>query len=110
MTTSLIPVFSLTNFGIQTYDLAATRYPFLRQFDRNFISGHLGMIKPNAGIYATLEEASGIAPQALIFADDRAENIAAASARGWQTHHFTGPKGWAARLVAEELLTIEDAK
>ena len=32
-----IPVFSLTNFGIQSYDLAARHYPFLRRFDRDLI-------------------------------------------------------------------------
>ncbi|GLQ28576.1 HAD family hydrolase [Sulfitobacter pacificus] len=105
-----VPVFSLTNFGIQTYDLAATRYPFLRQFDRDFISGHLGIIKPNPTIYATVEQTSGIPPQALLFTDDRAENITAAAKRGWQTHHFTDPQGWADRLVTAGLLTKDDAQ
>ena len=104
-----IPVFSLTNFGIQTYEIASTKYPFLSQFDRDFISGHIGIIKPDAGIYETLERASGIAPEALLFADDRIDNINAAAARGWQTHHFTDPAGWAKRLVAETLLTQEEA-
>ncbi|OAN96159.1 HAD family hydrolase [Sulfitobacter geojensis] len=104
-----IPVFSLTNFGIQTYDLAATRYPFLRQFDRDFISGHLGVIKPDAPIYAALAETSGLPPQALLFTDDRIDNINAAAQRGWQTHHFTGPQGWADRLVSAGLLTKDDA-
>ena len=104
-----VPVFSLTNFGIETYDLAATRYPFLRQFDRDFISGHLRMIKPDAGIYCALEDTSGIAPAALLFTDDRADNIAAAQARGWQTHLFDGPQGWADRLVASGLLSADDA-
>ncbi|MDF3415288.1 HAD family phosphatase [Sulfitobacter sp. M57] len=105
-----VPVFSLTNFGIQTYDLAATRYPFLRQFDRDFISGHLGMIKPDAGIYAALETTSGLSGAALLFTDDRPENIAAAAKRGWQTHHFTDPQGWADRLVAAGLLSKDDAQ
>ncbi|WP_386624247.1 HAD family hydrolase [Sulfitobacter geojensis] len=104
-----IPVFSLTNFGIQTYELAATRYPFLRQFDRDFISGHLGVIKPDAAIYAALEETSDLPPQALLFTDDRIDNINAAAQRGWQTHHFTGPQGWADRLVSAGLLTKDDA-
>lgn len=104
-----IPVFSLTNFGIQTYALAATRYPFLRQFDLDFISGHLGVIKPDPAIYGALEETSGLPPQALLFTDDRIDNINAAAQRGWQTHHFTGPQGWADRLVSAGLLTKDDA-
>ena len=104
-----VPVYSLTNFGIQSYDLAATHYPFLREFDRDFISGHLGMIKPASSIYAAVEQGSGLPAQALLFTDDRADNIAAAAARGWQTHHFTGPQGWADRLVDAGLLTEQEA-
>ena len=105
-----VPVFSLTNFGIQSYYLAATHYPFLRDFDRDFISGHMGVIKPDADIYAQVETSSGFAPDALIFTDDRTDNIAAADARGWRTHHFTGPEGWANRLVSEGLLTEAEAR
>jgi 2-haloacid dehalogenase len=104
-----IPVFSLTNFGIQSYDLAANHYPFLREFDRDFISGHMGIIKPEPNIYAMLEKQSGLAPENLIFTDDRPDNITAAAARGWHTHLFTDPAGWAERLVSEGLLTQEDA-
>ena len=105
-----ISVFSLTNFGIESYDLAATYYPFMRDFDRNFISGHMGMTKPNPLIYDALEKKSGIAPEALLFTDDRVENIAAAAQRGWQTHLFEGPKGWANKLVVAGLLTADEAK
>lgn len=104
-----VPVFSLTNFGIQTYVIAAERYPFLNAFDRDFISGHLGVIKPDQGIYEALEQSSGVAPDRLLFTDDRHDNIAAAAARGWRTHHFAGPQGWADRLVAEGLLSVEEA-
>lgn len=104
-----VPVFSLTNFGIQTYVIAAERYAFLNAFDRDFISGHLGVIKPDQGIYEALEQSSGVPPDRLLFTDDRHDNIAAAAARGWQTHHFDGPQGWADRLVAEGLLSVEEA-
>lgn len=104
-----VPVFSLTNFGIQSYAFAATHYPFLHEFDRNFISGHLGMTKPDPAIYATLESTSGLSGDALLFADDRADNIQAAQGFGWQTHLFEGPRGWADRLVEAGLLTREEA-
>ncbi|MFK7751656.1 MAG: HAD family hydrolase [Sedimentitalea sp.] len=105
-----IPVFSLTNFGIQSFDYAATHYPFLLEFDRLYISGHMGVIKPDPVIYQRLEDDCGIAPNTLLFADDRADNIKAADARGWQTHLFAGPNGWADRLVAERLLTEPEAR
>ncbi|MAQ45862.1 MAG: haloacid dehalogenase [Confluentimicrobium sp.] len=104
-----VPVFALSNFGIQSFALAETHYPFLGEFDRRYISGHMGVIKPDPEIYAQVEADCGIAPGALLFADDRPDNIAAAAARGWQTHLFTGPDGWARALVEQGLLTEESA-
>lgn len=103
------PVFSLTNFGIDTYEIGGRAYPFMTQFDRDFISGHMGVIKPDPAIYQMLEDASGLSGDALIFTDDRAENIDAAAARGWHTHLFEGSQGWADRLVGEGLLTQAEA-
>ncbi|KIN74664.1 HAD family hydrolase [Sulfitobacter guttiformis] len=105
-----VPVFSLTNFGIETYAIAATKYHFLHGFDRDFISGHMGVVKPDPQIYQMLEAGSGLSGDALLFADDRPENIAAASMRGWQTHLFETPQGWADRLVAAGLLNKEEAQ
>lgn len=104
-----VPVFALTNFGIQTFATAQKEYEFLNEFDRAWVSGHLGVIKPDPQIYAMLESDSGVAPDRLLFTDDRADNIAAAAARGWQTHHFDGWQGWARRLVAAGLLTEKEA-
>ena len=104
-----VPVFALSNFGIETFEFAVPHYPFLREFDRHYVSGYLAEVKPEARIYEILEQDSGVAPGGLLFADDRADNIAMASARGWHTHLFTGPQGWADRLVAEGLLTPEQA-
>ncbi len=105
-----VPVFSLTNFGIQSYDYAATHYPFLREFDRDFISGHMRVTKPDPRIYEMVEEASGLSGADLIFTDDRHDNIAVAQGRGWNTHLFEGAQGWADRLVAEGLLSESDAR
>lgn len=70
----------------------------------------MGVIKPDPKIYQMVEDDCGVAPGALLFTDDRPDNIAAAEARGWQTHLFTGPDGWADRLVATGLLTEEEAQ
>ncbi|MBL4813449.1 MAG: HAD family phosphatase [Rhodobacteraceae bacterium] len=104
-----VPVLALSNFGIQTFAIAESQYPFLEEFDQRYISGHMGEVKPEVRIYEMLEEQCGFAPQSLLFADDRADNISAATARGWQTHLFTSPEGWANRLVAEGLLSAGDA-
>lgn len=99
-----VPVFALSNFGRETFALAEPAYPFLTEFDRRYISGHMGVIKPDPQIYQMLEHDSGIAPERLLFADDRADNIAAAVARGWQTHLFQGPEGWQDCLIGHGLI------
>ncbi len=103
-----VPVFALSNFGVESFALAESQYPFLGEFDRRYISGHMKMTKPDPGIYRMVEDDCGIAPEALLFADDRQENLGVAATRGWQTHLFDGPRGWAARLVAEGLLSRDD--
>ncbi|WP_127901395.1 HAD family hydrolase [Solirhodobacter olei] len=104
-----VPVFALTNFGAETFEIARARYAFLNDFDRHYVSAHLQVMKPEPRIYEIVEEDCGLAPEALLFADDRPENIAAAQARGWRGHLFEGPAGWAERLVSEGLLTAEEA-
>lgn len=104
-----MPVFALSNFGLEPFGMARGVYPFLDEFDRLFLSGAMRVTKPATGIYEMLEQGCGLPPGTLLFTDDRAENIAAAAARGWQTHLFDGPEGWARRLVAEGLLTESEA-
>jgi len=104
-----VPVFSLSNFGLQSFDIAAAHYPCLTEFDRQYISGHMRVMKPDPQIYQILETDSGISPAALLFTDDRADNIDMAHSRGWQTHLFEGPQGWADRLVTAGLLSEQEA-
>lgn len=103
-----VPVFALSNFGVESYAFAQTQFDFLNEFDREFISGRMQVMKPDPRIYAAVEDSTGLAPGGILFTDDRPDNIAVAQARGWQTHLFEGPEGWAARLVAAGLLTPEE--
>lgn len=100
-----VSVFALSNFGRGTFAMAQPIYPFLSEFDRPYISGHMGVIKPDAEIYRRVEEDCGVPPERLLFTDDRHDNIAAATARGWQTHLFEGPVGFRDRLIGEGLLS-----
>jgi len=94
-----VPVFALTNFGDETFSFAEqTPYPQLAEFDRRYISGRMGVTKPNPQIYAMLEADCGLRGVDLFFTDDRTENIAGAAARGWRTHLFEDATGLAAAL------------
>ncbi len=89
-----MPVFCLTNFGIESFAYAKTQYDFLGEFDQEFVSGHMAVTKPDAKIYQMVEETCGVAPENLLFTDDRQDNIDMAARRGWGTHLFTSPEGW----------------
>ena len=104
-----VPVFALSNFGVESFAYAQTHYDFLSEFDRPYISGHMKVIKPEAEIYRRVEADSGVAPDALLFTDDRLDNIEAAAARGWNVHLFEGPQGWAECLVSHGLLSQAEA-
>ncbi len=104
-----VPVFALSNFGAQNFPLSAAQFPFLHEFDRAYISGPMGMAKPDPAIYAAVEADCGIAPERLLFTDDRQDNIDAAAARGWEVHLFRGPAGLARRLVDAGLLDDAEA-
>ncbi|ETW12997.1 HAD family hydrolase [Roseivivax marinus] len=104
-----VQTYALSNFGIGTFEVAEPEWPFLKEFDRRYISGHMAMSKPDPAIYAAVEEDCGVSPSRLLFTDDRPDNIAAAAARGWQVHLFDGPEHFAKRLMVEGLLSSEDA-
>ena len=104
-----VRVVALTNFGIESFEFAETKYPFLTEFDKTYVSGRMGCVKPHRLIYEMLEAGEQAQGGRLLFADDRQDNIDMAASRGWQTHLFEGPQGWAKRLVEEGLLTIEEA-
>lgn len=104
-----VPVFVLSNIGADVFDHARTRLDFLTEFDRTYVSGALRVSKPDPRIYEIVEQDSGLLPESLLFADDRADNITAAARRGWRTHQFESWQGWARRLVAEGLLTEREA-
>lgn len=99
-----LPVLALSNFGAETFEIAKKIHPVLTHFDEVYLSAELKLLKPDPEIYAALERGVGLGGSALLFADDKAENIAAAEARGWKGHVFDGAAGWRARLVHEGVL------
>jgi HAD superfamily hydrolase (TIGR01509 family) len=70
--------------------LARQRYAaLLGPFDSVILSYEHGVMKPHPSLYRVAGELAGVAPEAILFFDDRAENVAAAVASGWQAHLFT---------------------
>jgi HAD superfamily hydrolase (TIGR01509 family) len=70
--------------------LAKQRYAaVLGPFDSVILSYEHGVMKPHPSLYRVAGELAGVSPEAILFFDDRAENVAAAVASGWQAHLFT---------------------
>jgi putative hydrolase of the HAD superfamily len=58
-------------------------------FERVFVSGELGLVKPHAEIYEHVIGELGITPDAFVFIDNKSENVEGAKAVGGDGHVFT---------------------
>ncbi|PRX96193.1 HAD family hydrolase [Allonocardiopsis opalescens] len=82
------------------HDMAALlrSSPVAERFERLFFSCDLGLTKPDPAIYRHVLAELAVEPSELVFADDRAENVAAAAALGIRAHHHAGVAGLRAAL------------
>ncbi|WP_225206980.1 HAD family hydrolase [Novosphingobium huizhouense] len=85
-----VPQFSITNFGAEAFALFRPTFPILDHFGDIVVSGAEKLVKPDPAIFELAARRFGHPPQAMLFIDDNAANIAAAAELGWQVHHFTG--------------------
>src|SRR5580658_1942282 len=60
------------------------QFPFFANFDHYVLSYEQGVMKPGAAIYAEVERALGLAGEAIVYLDDRAENVEGGLLRGWR--------------------------
>ena len=60
----------------------------------------MGLVKPDPRIYRAFEQATGASPQEIVFFDDLAENVAAASACGWNAVHIDHEGDTARQVMA----------
>jgi putative hydrolase of the HAD superfamily len=59
------------------------------RFDRRFYSCRLGLAKPDPAVFEAVLDDLDVTPQSVLFIDDRAENVLAATALGLQAIRFT---------------------
>ena len=99
-----VPQFVLSNFGAEFWDRFRPTAPVFDHFGLCVVSGQEQRTKPDPAIYAILEQRVAVPPSQLLFVDDRADNIAAAQARGWHGHVFTDAGLLEAEFIARGLL------
>lgn len=100
-----VPLFGLSNFGEDFWPGFRSEWPVFDRFRDIVVSGVENVAKPVPEIYALAEKRFGLPPQQLLFIDDKAENIAAATARGWNGHVFTDAGRLEQVLVSHGLLS-----
>jgi putative hydrolase of the HAD superfamily len=71
------------------------------RFDAIHYAADLGHAKPAREFYAAIEARTGYAPADIFFIDDKAANVEAARARGWNAAVWTG-QDRLADLIARE--------
>lgn len=85
------PLYALTNWNQETFVHARERYEWLERFLGIVVSGDERVVKPEPAIYRTLLDRYGLTPEACLFIDDSAANVAGALAVGMQALQFHDP-------------------
>ncbi len=80
-----IPIFILSNFPGDQFDIYASKNKFVNEFDDMIISGKVGLKKPDAKIYELAIKKFICDPKKTLFIDDRPENTESAKKTGFQT-------------------------
>ena len=80
-------LYVLSNMSLE-FIVFLRQQPVYSMFDGEVVSCEEHVVKPEAEIYARLEERYGIEPSETLFIDDRRANVEAAIRRGWGGYHF----------------------
>ena len=99
-----VPLFGLTNFGAEFWARFRPAQPIFDLFADVVVSGEERSVKPEPRIYEIAEARFAVPAGRLFFTDDSPANVAAAAARGWQAHLFTGAAALERELATGGLL------
>jgi 2-haloacid dehalogenase len=99
-----VPVFGLTNFSVEKWELTRRRFPFLDRFDDVVVSGREGVVKPDPAIFTRALARFGLEAAETAFVDDSAANVAAARDLGMTALPFTDASALRADLARLGLL------
>lgn len=91
---------ALNNEARETNDYRFERFELRRWFSVAFSSCYVGLRKPELAIYRCAIDVLGMAPDRILFIDDRPENAAGAAAAGMKTIVFQGETALRAELGA----------
>ena len=99
-----VPVYAITNFSADKFELTRKRFDFLNGFDGIVVSGQERLVKPDQAIYRLLMDRYGLEPNQCYFIDDNPNNVEAARSVGMSAHLFLGAEALRRDLAALGLL------
>jgi HAD superfamily hydrolase (TIGR01509 family) len=81
------PIYIFSNTNELAINFIRSRFPFFAGFDGYVLSYEQCRMKPDPKIYEVVEKTTGKKEKAIIYIDDREENVVAGAARGWNVVH-----------------------
>jgi HAD superfamily hydrolase (TIGR01509 family) len=98
------PTFIFSNTNELAVGHIRRSFPFFSAFDGYVLSYEHGAMKPEAKLYEIVERATNRRASKILYLDDRAENVEAGAARGWQVILQETPEKTKAALKKAGLL------
>mgnify|MGYP001348056565 CR=1 FL=1 len=95
-----LPTYTLSNTNEMAVQHMAKTYDFWPRFSGHVLSYEAKSLKPDSVIYEVFEQTTGCTGEAIVYLDDRPENIAAARERGWQAIQHVEPASTLPALAA----------
>jgi glucose-1-phosphatase len=97
------PLFLLSNTNALHFEYIQENYPVLKYFSHFILSYRVGSRKPEKGIYEHLLQRAGMAPEHILFIDDKRPFVAAAREHGIRAWQFTSSEDLKRELLAHGL-------
>lgn len=99
-----VPLFAITNFGAEFWDMFRPTQPIFDRFHDIIVSGVEKLVKPDPAIYMLALQRFGLKSGEAIFIDDNHDNVISARENGFVAHHFTDADSLRRELIAIDLL------
>ena len=98
------PLYALSNWSAETFPIARRKFDFFDAFDEIILSGAVGMVKPERGIFEFLLQKIGRPAHECLFIDDALANIQQADRMGFKTVLFKSSQQLRVELQELKLL------
>jgi 2-haloacid dehalogenase len=98
------PLYALSNFSVEKFQLVRERFDFFAWFDDILISAQVQLVKPDPRIFQVLLERIEREPAECLLIDDSGPNIKTACKLGFEAIHFQSSEQLRAELHQRGIL------